>query len=286
MTSRASGRVRWPGPEIDAKGVAEGGIVVGHVSKAYRGRSATTAALDDVSITVPRGKFVSVVGPSGCGKSTLLRIVAGLSEPSQGNVMVNGERPAVIASRKQIGFVPQSPALLPWLSVLENVSLPLALNRKADVGRPARQRTPKEVLEALGLGAWLAARPGELSGGMRQRVSLARAFALDPAVLLMDEPFSSLDEITREVLCEALLELWEADRKTVLFVTHSLAEASVLSDEVVVLGGPPGRVVARIAVPLGRPRQASDHSELVALQESLRLALRGGARLADRSAER
>lgn len=224
------------------------------ISKTFgigRGRA---AALEDVDIAVPRGQFVTLIGPSGCGKSTLLRIVAGLLEADRGTVSVFGETVSKATAAKHIGFVPQSPALLPWRSVLDNVRLPLQVNRKADGGAARNRRDPKEVLESFGLGKVLDRRPAQLSGGMQQRVAIARAFVFDPTILLMDEPFSALDELTREVQRHELLKVWQSNQKTVLFVTHSVAEAVALSDVIVVMSSQPGRIRAVIPVGLPRPR--------------------------------
>ena len=212
------------------------------------GRRETTVALAGVDLDVPRGRFVSVIGPSGCGKSTLLRLVAGLEQPDAGEVTVCGRTPEQATREKLIGFVPQSPALLPWLSIRRNVTLPLRVNRgvrrtTADVG---------ELLARAGLAEVAGALPHQLSGGMQQRAAIVRAFALQPDVLLMDEPFSALDEFTRAALQEQLLDLWQGLGATVLFVTHNIAEAVRLSDEVVVMGR--GTVLETIPVDLPRPR--------------------------------
>ncbi|MBK6014372.1 ABC transporter ATP-binding protein [Streptomyces sp. MBT53] len=232
------------------------------VRRVYGFGSAATTALDDVHLTVPSGRFVSLIGPSGCGKSTLLRLVAGLEQPDGGEVLVHGVTPAQACAAKLIGLVPQSPALLPWLSVLRNVTLPQKINRGAAGRREriadfAERRTApdmKELLVKAGLGDALHKLPAQLSGGMRQRAAIVRAFGLQPDVLVMDEPFSALDEFTRESLQDQLLDLWEELRTTVLFVTHSVSEAVRLSDTVVVMAPNPGRIVESIDVDLPRPR--------------------------------
>jgi len=212
----------------------------------------TTVALADIDLTVPAGRFVSVIGPSGCGKSTLLRMIAGLERAETGTVSVCGVTPEQAAERKLLGFVPQTPALLPWLSVRGNVTLPQKVNR-----RGARDR-PRPDIDALlhkaGLGDVVHARPSQLSGGMRQRTAIVRALALQPDVLLMDEPFSALDEFTREALQDQLLDLWGDLEATVVFVTHSISEAVRLSDTVVVMAPKPGRIVATVDIDLPRPR--------------------------------
>jgi|SRR5579875_2091278 len=253
-------------------------LVVEGVVKSYGTGARGTPrhlALAGVSLSVSRGRFVAVLGPSGCGKSTLLRLVAGLIEPDAGSISIFGESPRIACARKHVGFLAQSPALLPWRSVLGNVRLALELNRRASARRGVE---PEELLAAVGL---LDARdryPHELSGGMQQRVALARAFAYDPAVLLMDEPFSALDELTRRRLCDELLALWERDRKTVLFVTHSVPEAILLSDAIVVMAGRPGRPEAVVPVGLPRPRPDAieEQDEFHAIAREVRAILRAG----------
>ena len=249
----------------------------------WRRRGAALEALGPVDLHVDAGSFVSLIGPSGCGKSTLLRIVAGLTRPDTGAVSVLGEAPEDACAAKHIGLVPQTPALLPWRSVIDNVRLPLEVNRRAahDPGAGPRRIAldPGEVLAAVGLDSVAGLRPAQLSGGMQQRVAIARAFVFGAPVLLMDEPFSALDELTREALRGQLLELWQAHRTTVLFVTHAVAEAVTLSDRVVVMSRRPGRVVADLAIGLPRPRPAgievsAAHREA---EVAVRAALRAGA---------
>ncbi|MEO1061840.1 MAG: ABC transporter ATP-binding protein [Actinomycetota bacterium] len=229
-------------------------ISLDDVSKRFRKRTQTVHALDRVSLDIAPGEFVSFIGPSGCGKSTLLRIVGGLLEHDGGEVVVSGESPARARRHKRFGFVPQAPALLPWRTVRRNVELLDELNRRGADHPSLDDAQTLELLEEVGLGSFLDALPGELSGGMQQRVALVRAFKLGAPVLLMDEPFSALDEITRVDMRYLLLELWERIRATVLFVTHSIPEAVTLSDRVVVLAPRPGRVVEIVDVPLPRPR--------------------------------
>jgi len=214
------------------------------------------AALSGISLEVPWGQFTSVIGPSGCGKSTLLRIVGGLLRPSQGQVIIDGQPPRAAQRAREIGFVFQDPALLPWRSVLTNVRLPLEIDSLAR-SRPLPR--PEELLGLVGLADFRDYYPHQLSGGMQQRVAIARALAFNPSLLLMDEPFGALDEITRSAMRYELLRIWEArpgarGRKTVLFVTHSIAEAITLSDRVVVLSARPGAVRADIDIELTRPR--------------------------------
>ncbi|GGU43848.1 nitrate ABC transporter ATPase [Nocardioides albus] len=216
-------------------------------------------ALDDIDLTIEPGTFVSIIGPSGCGKSTLLRLISGQESADAGRITVCGLTPKEAAEAKAFGFVPQSPALLPWLSVLGNVTLPHKVNRRSDRGRPDLEALLREV----GLGESLHKLPAELSGGMKQRTAIVRAFGLRPDVLLLDEPFGALDEFTREALQEQLLELWEQTRATVVFVTHSISEAVRLSDKVVVMAPRPGRITDVIDIDLPRPR----HQEIITSPE-------------------
>ena len=206
-------------------------------------------ALNGVSFAVAPGDFVAVIGPSGCGKSTLLRIVDGLIKPDQGRVLVDGQLVDRPGPDRAVVF--QYFGLYPWRSVLRNVELGLELK-----GMPRRQRREIALsnIAKVGLGGFENHFPHELSGGMRQRVGFARALSLDPQIILMDEPFSSVDEQTRELLQEQLLDLWRETRKTILFVTHSIDEAVYMADRVLVMAARPGRIVEDIAVDLPRPR--------------------------------
>lgn len=215
-------------------------------------------ALADVTLDVVWGQFLTVIGPSGCGKSTLLRIIGGLLRPSEGEVLIDGAAPVESQRRRDIGFVFQDPALLPWRTVLSNVRLPLEIDHGA---RDRAAPSPEELLELTGLADFHSYYPHELSGGMQQRVAIARALAFDPSLLLMDEPFGALDEITRSAMRYELLRIWSAGggptrrpHKTVVFVTHSIPEAIALSDRVVVLSPRPGAVRAAIDIELPRPR--------------------------------
>lgn len=209
-------------------------------------------ALDNVYLRIGAGQFYSVLGPSGCGKSTMLRIMGGLEEPSTGKVTIgNGEGPHDAQRAKKFGFVFQDPGLLPWKTVAGNIELPLTVNRKAN--QPL-QHTTAELLELVGLSAFKEAYPYQLSGGMQQRVAIARALSFDPRILLMDEPFGALDEITRATMRYELLRIWDRSRKTVVFVTHSIAEAIILSDAVAVMSARPGRVRGVVEIKLPRPR--------------------------------
>ncbi|MGK7862052.1 ABC transporter ATP-binding protein [Falsiroseomonas sp. E2-1-a4] len=205
-----------------------------------------TLAVRGVDLAVQRGDFVSLLGPSGCGKSTVLRMMAGLIAPSSGRVEVAGG-----GETGDIGFVFQEPTLMPWASTLKNVMLPLRL---AGTARPEAERRARAALESVGLAGFEAAYPRALSGGMKMRVSIARALVTKPRLLLMDEPFAALDEITRHKLNNDLLTLWAAERFTAVFVTHSVFESVYLSRRIVVMAARPGRVVADLAVEAPYPR--------------------------------
>ena len=236
----------------------------------------SVVAVDAVDLCVDAGEVVTLLGPSGSGKTTVLRIAAGLEEPSTGSVTIDGRPPAAARAEKRIGLVPQAPALLPWRTVRANARLLLDVNRRAV---PAGTPDPEDLLREVGLGDFLEAHPHELSGGMQQRVALVRAFALGGSMLLMDEPFAALDEITRAEMRHLLGRLCEATRASVLFVTHSLAEAAFLSDRVVVLTARPGRVVGVVPVDLPRPRTADleDDARFFGLETTFRHLLRNGS---------
>ena len=206
-------------------------------------------ALADISLDVQGGEFLSVLGPSGCGKSTLLRLIAGLAEPTEGTIEWVDE-----AGRGDLGFVFQEPTLMPWATALSNVALPLKLRGMA---RSEREARAAEALHHVGLKGFERVWPRELSGGMKMRVSLARALALGPRLLLMDEPFAALDEITRHRLNDDLLELWQRTGLTVVFVTHSVFESVFLSQRIVVKAARPGRVSAELTVTAPHPRNAA-----------------------------
>ena len=229
-------------------------IVMKHISMVYGAGSAETAALSDVSLNIGKGEFISLLGPSGCGKTTLLRIVADLIHPTAGAVTVGGESPREARLKRRYGIVFQNPVLYDWRSVRRNIRLPLEIMR---LDKETRERRVNDMMELVGLAHFADYYPGELSGGMQQRVGIARALALQPEILLMDEPFSALDEFTREKLQADLLDIWSKTGKTVIFVTHNIAEAVFLSDRVVVLSPRPGRLSAIVDVDLPRPRRLS-----------------------------
>jgi len=206
-------------------------------------------ALDTVDLSVERGQFVAIVGPSGCGKSTFLRLVAGLDSHTEGELLIDGATPSEAHRRRRdLAYVFQDATLLPWRSVRNNVALPLELRQQTDEARI------DDVLETVGLADFADAQPAQLSGGMRMRVSIARALATNPGLLLLDEPFGALDEITRQHLNEELLRLWERDHWTGIFITHNVYEAAFLADRVLVMSARPGRIVADIPVPFAHPR--------------------------------
>ena len=228
-------------------------VTFNNVTKVYPSRDGSIEAVDDVSLDVGRGEFVSLVGPSGCGKTTLLMMAAGLKSRTGGEILVGGQR--VEGPQTNTGIVFQDPTLLPWRSVLENVMLQVEI-RKLDRDR-FRKRALK-LLESTGLGGFESSYPHELSGGMRQRVSLVRALIHEPPLLLMDEPFGALDAITRDQMNIDIQKLWMEQRQTVLFVTHSVSEALFLSDRVLVISPRPARIDMELAVELPRPRKLSD----------------------------
>ena len=227
-------------------------------------------AFDNVSFTVPRGGFLSVLGPSGCGKSTLLRVVADLIDPTKGTMKLFGMTPRQARLQRSLGFVFQDAALLPWRSALQNVELPLEVGgaRSLPKGAP----TPRELLKLVGLEGWEHSFPHELSGGMRQRVSIARALLGGPRLLLMDEPFGALDEITRDRLNEELRRIWLETETTILFVTHSVYEAMFLGEQVMVMSANPGRVrdIVPIDLPRGRDSKIRETDGFVKLAAQLR----------------
>jgi NitT/TauT family transport system ATP-binding protein len=266
FTQQGLPRQPVPSPPVTA------GIRVEGVSK----RFGPVEALRPIDLDIAPGEVVTMLGPSGCGKTTLLRVVAGLERPTEGTVTIDGAPPAAARTAKRIGFVPQSPALLPWRTVEANVRLLQEVNRG---GNPREMPDVESLLDDVGLTEFRAARPHELSGGMQQRVALARAFALGSPYLLMDEPFAALDEITRADMRHLLARLCEPLNTAVLFVTHSLAEAVYLSDRVVVLSARPGQVVGidRIHLPHPRTPDLEDDHEFFGAETRLRHLLHEGA---------
>lgn len=223
------------------------GITVDGLAKSYAGPHGLLRAIEDVSFTVREGEFCALIGPSGCGKTTLLHVLAGLIAPSAGTVSIPRARPGHLVA----AVVFQGVSTLPWFTVAQNVEYGLRL---MGVGSRARRLRALDHVRAVGLHGFEDAYPYQLSEGMRQRVSIARALATDPDVLLLDEPFANLDEQNRLLLQDDLLRIWQATRKTVLFVTHSLDEAIRLADRVLVMSARPGRIKEEVSVPLDRPR--------------------------------
>ena len=250
-------------------------VEVSEASVVYPGQGSSVTALDRVSLSVAEGEFISLIGPSGCGKTTLLRVIADLEQITSGSVRVNGMSAREARLARAYGYVFQAPALFPWRTVLANVCLPLEIQ---GVGKEAARRTAHEHLERVGLAGFEGKYPWQLSGGMQHRVSIARALGFEPKLLMMDEPFGALDEITRDRLNEQLLRLWEKERRTVVFVTHSIPEAVFLSSRIVVMSPRPGRIVEVIEsdLPADRTLDVRETPRFVELAHRVRVALREG----------
>jgi NitT/TauT family transport system ATP-binding protein len=225
-------------------------VEVDALSHIYTGADGGVPALVDISMTVAAGRFVVIVGPSGCGKTSLLMMMAGLRGQSQGTILCH-RKPILEPDPERVGVIFQEASLFPWLTTFDNIEFPLSLR---GVPRQERRRRSQAMLSLVGLDGFGDRYPHELSGGMKQRVSIARGLVQDPPVLLMDEPFAALDEQTRMTMGHELLRIWSTSRKTVVFVTHSLTEAVYLADEVFVMSARPGRIIDRIEVALPRPR--------------------------------
>lgn len=224
-------------------------INIAQVSKAFVKNGQSLSVLDDVSISVQAGEFVALIGPSGCGKSTILNMIAGLIAPDEGSLHYEGA--PIDTVNTTVGYMTQSDSLLPWRTVEGNISVALDIR---DVEKAEKERRVREAIETVDLVGFEAHRPHELSGGMRKRVLLARTLIYHPATLLMDEPFAALDALLRLVMQEELLRIWNDDRRTVLYVTHDLAEAITLADRIIVFSKRPGRVVLDQRIDLPRPR--------------------------------
>ncbi len=250
------------------------------VSRTFQGDGRPLEALRDISLTIYENEFVSIVGPSGCGKSTLLKMLADLVPATRGEIRLNGKTPAEARRDQDYGFVFQDPTLFPWRTVERNVLLPLEVR-----GVPAARRraVAAEVIGLVGLTGFERARPRALSGGMRQRTAIARALTFNPGILLMDEPFAALDEINRDKMNQELLRIWEQHKTTIVFVTHSIPEATYLADRVIVLSARPGRIVRELTVDLPRPRQPEVRktAPFLELEQQVELSLLAGWEGAD-----
>ena len=254
---------------------AEVAIDISDVSLTFITRDGPVRALSNINLKVKRGEFVSLIGPSGCGKTTLLRTVADLETPTSGEIRVNGMSPQEARMMRAYGYVFQAPALYPWRTIERNIALPLEI---MGVPRKEREARVRKGLELVNLQGFSAKFPWQLSGGMQQRASIARALSFDPDLLLLDEPFGALDEIVRDRLNQQLLRLWEVTGKTVLFVTHSIPEAVFLSTHIVVMSPRPGRVYDVIACNFPRDRQLEirETSEFMSVANRVRHGLREG----------
>jgi NitT/TauT family transport system ATP-binding protein len=245
------------------------------LSLTFQAADTPVVALDDIDLSIRRGEFVSFIGPSGCGKTTLLRVIADLEAPSAGAIKVNGVSPQAARLNRAYGYVFQAPALYAWRSVLRNVMLPLEI-----IGMSASERKTRAAsyLSMVGLAGFERKFPWQLSGGMQQRVSIARALAFEPELLLMDEPFGALDEITRDHLNDQLLRLYEQTGKTVVFVTHSISEAVFLSNRIVVMSPRPGRILEIVGndLPPGRRLDIRETTQFLEVAHRVRQALRAG----------
>ena len=250
-------------------------VQVNQASLIYNPLQAPVHALADIDLSIAPGEFVSLIGPSGCGKTTLLRVIADLEHITSGSVLVNGVSPHEARLARAYGYVFQAPALFPWRTVLGNVKLPLQIQGRSSAECVAIAR---QHIERVGLSGFESKYPWQLSGGMQQRASIARALSFEPRILMMDEPFGALDEITRDRLNEQLQQLWQRERRTVVFVTHSIAEAVYLSTRIVVMSPRPGRIVRVIESTLPDERHLGlrDSPEFVELAHMVREALADG----------
>jgi NitT/TauT family transport system ATP-binding protein len=262
-------------PSTTTSSTGEPLVSVRGVTKQFGTGAEAVTALSDVSLDVPDGAFWSLIGPSGCGKSTLLRVMGDLIAPSEGSVTVGGRSAAEARKARDYGMVFQKPTLFNWRTVRRNVELPLEV---LGMSKDERRERAQAMLELVELGDFATKRPGQLSGGMQQRVAIARALSFEPSLLLMDEPFGALDEITRERMNDELLRIWQRLRTTVVFVTHSIPEAVFLSSHIVVMSPRPGRILREIDVDLPYPRdeatrESARYFELVTeVRETLREA--------------
>lgn len=270
MNESATATPTAPNPHTPQSATPAGKLIVEGVSKWFRSRRMVVHALDDISLSVAHGEFVCLVGPSGCGKSTLLDIMAGLTKPDSGRVLVDEQVVERPDGNMLVMF--QESALFPWLNVMNNVMFGLRL--KPELKRRERKAIAEQFIELVGLSKFTKAHVNELSGGMKQRVALARSLAPDPRVLLMDEPLASLDALTRERLYADIQRIWAEKRKTIVFVTHNVREAVCLGNRVILLSPHPGRIREEYQVPLPRPRDIND-PELSPYAKTITAALKG-----------
>lgn len=265
--------------DLEMKGadMEDPAIKIDDVSMVFDSNDGTKVnALEHVSLDVKKGEFISLVGPSGCGKTTLLRMISNLEEPTDGEIHVMGMTPREVRLQQKFGIVFQQPVLFDWRTVKKNIELPLEIMYYSKKDRSDRA---DEMLKLVGLSDFAGRYPRELSGGMQQRVNIARAFAIRPEILLMDEPFSALDEFTKEKLHEDLLRIWRKTNKTIIFVTHNIAESVFLSDRVCVLSPHPGRLSAIVDIDLPRPRtlEMRDTEQFTKLVKKVRDSFEGGS---------
>ena len=265
--------------DLEMKGadMEDPAIKIDDVSMVFDSNDGTKVnALEHVSLDVKKGELISLVGPSGCGKTTLLRMISNLEEPTDGEIHVMGMTPREVRLQQKFGIVFQQPVLFDWRTVKKNIELPLEIMYYSKKDRSDRA---DEMLKLVGLSDFAGRYPRELSGGMQQRVNIARAFAIRPEILLMDEPFSALDEFTKEKLHEDLLRIWRKTNKTIIFVTHNIAESVFLSDRVCVLSPHPGRLSAIVDIDLPRPRtlEMRDTEQFTKLVKKVRDSFEGGS---------
>ena len=259
----------------DSTSLEKNSIETQNLDLVFQTRDGPIQALSGINLNIRQGDFISLIGPSGCGKTTLLRVIADLEKPTGGSILVNGVSPEQARLQRAYGYVFQSPALFPWRTLEGNLKLPLEI---MGIDESERKRRARESLKMVNLEGFEKKFPWQLSGGMQQRVSIARALTFDPELLLMDEPFGALDEIVRDQLNEHFLRLWEKNRKTVVFVTHSIPEAAYLSSRIFVMSPRPGRIIESIesTLPEDRTLDIRETPEFLELSHRIREGLRSG----------